>query len=165
MRTRCTSLAVFALVVLTVACQPPAADVAELSEADIAAIEGMVDAITEADLAGDWDAIGAFLTEDFNYMPSQLPPIEGKAAWRKWVESVEISIQAVQFNPLEIDGRGDLAFVRGTISETYTVGDSPDVIEGDLKFIWILRKQTDGKWLIDVAMWNTDAPMPVLDAT
>jgi ketosteroid isomerase-like protein len=123
----------------------------------------MVDEIRTAELEGDWQAVSGFLTEDFLYMPTNLPMMETRAAWLSWVETLGISMEELTFTPLRIEGRGDLAYVGGTISEVFRVGESEEAAETSAKFVWILKKQADGSWLIDLAIWNTDVPMPALE--
>ncbi len=60
---------------------------------------------------------------------------------------------------VEIDGRGDLAFVRGNYSETYTVEGAPEPIHHAGKYVKIWRRQPDGSWLIAVEIWNSDLPL------
>ena len=60
---------------------------------------------------------------------------------------------------VQIDGRGDLAFVRGTHSETYIVEGTPEPIHEIGKYVEIWRKQPDGQWLIAVNIWNSDLPL------
>ncbi len=164
MRTRMRLFVALALAFAAAACQPLAQEVAGLSEEDLAAIRTMVDELQTAELEGDWEAVSGFLTEDFVYMPSNLPMMETRAAWLSWVETLGISIEELTLTPLAIEGRGDLAYLSGTISEVFTVGESAEPIESSAKFVWILKKQADGSWLIDLGIWNSDAPMPALES-
>ena len=61
---------------------------------------------------------------------------------------------------VQIDGRGDLAFVRSTYSETYIVEGTPQPIHDTGRIVDIWRKQPDGKWLIAVHISNSDLPLP-----
>ncbi|UCC84452.1 MAG: nuclear transport factor 2 family protein [Gemmatimonadota bacterium] len=164
MSTRSVLLAALALALASTACQPPAQEAAGLTDEDVAAINTMVEEVQTAELAGDWEVVSGFLTEDFVYFPSNLPMMETRATWLSWVETLGISMQELTFTPVKIEGRGDLAYLAGTISEVYTVGDSEEPIETAAKFVWILEKQADGSWLIDLAIWNTDVPMPALES-
>ncbi len=164
MKTRTTLFAALALAIGVAACQPPAQEAAGLSDEDLAAINTMVDELQAAELEGDWDAVAGFLTEDFVYMPSNLPMMESRATWLSWVATLGVSIEELVFTPLKIEGRGDLAYVGGTISEVYSVGEGAEPMEVEAKFVWILKKQADASWLIDLAIGNTDAPMPALES-
>ena len=60
--------------------------------------------------------------------------------------------------PIEIDGRGDLAYVRGTYAMTIVGTDGHEVGKDHGKYVEIRRRQPDGKWLIVVDMYNSDVP-------
>ncbi len=57
--------------------------------------------------------------------------------------------------PIEIDGRGDLAFARGTYSWTVRIGDGEPVADHG-KWLTIWREQADGTWLLSQDIWNSD---------
>jgi len=118
------------------ACQAPAPEVGPLSEEDVAAIKASADVFTEAALAGDWAAFASLYTEDVILMPPNGPVVEGRMAVQAWMEPFP-SFTQYQITIVQIDGRGDLAFLRGTYSQTFKV-----------------EKQPDGTWLIAVEIWN-----------
>ena len=62
--------------------------------------------------------------------------------------------------PTEIDGRGDLAYVRGTYAMTIMPEGAPEPIREIGKYVVILQKQPDGSWLVVVDIWNSDLPLP-----
>jgi ketosteroid isomerase-like protein len=146
-----------ALALVVAACQPPAQDVGALSDPDIAAIKANLDGVVAAELAGDWDKLGDFLTEDFVGMGADMPAVEGKAAWIEFLKGMGIEVSKLSVDYLEIDGRGDLAYVRGMYMETVSFGGSePAEMVG--KFVWIFEKQADGSWLASMGIGNSDAP-------
>src|SRR5687768_1643502 len=55
-------------------------DAAALSDADIAAVKGQVDAFVKALLAKDWAAFGQTLTTDYIAYPPNQPPVRGRDA-------------------------------------------------------------------------------------
>ncbi len=160
MKARTMVLAALALGLAGSACQPPAQETGGLSEKDVVAIRNVLDSIIEADLAGDWAAAAAFATEDFVYMGANQPIIEGKAGWQTHVESYNVSFIDLSVTQVEIDGRDDLAYLRGAYSQTFTLGDSTEPTEDIGKFLWILRKQPDGSWLLALSISNSDLPLP-----
>jgi len=150
MKTRTTLLAALALALTSMACQPPAQEAGPLSDEDVSAIRGVVDALREAQLAGDWDAVVALYAEDVVFMlPGQ--PEFGKAAMRAMVDEAQMTFHELTFEVAEIDGRADLAFLRGTFSATISVGEA-EPFEGPGKYVWILKKQPDGSWLVTVSI-------------
>ena len=151
------SLVLVALAMASAGCQPAAQEAGPLSDADVAAIQGVVDALIEADLAGDWDAVAALFVDDAVFMMPDQPALEGKAAWRAMVGEMQPTIHAITVDVAEIEGRGDLAYIRGTYSETLSFGENEPVdLEG--KYVWILKKQADGSWLVTVGISNSNQP-------
>ncbi len=100
----------------------------------MAAIRANLDTFAQAILAADWAALTALYTEGAVFMAPNQPALEGRAAIRAWLEPLP---PIVQYEPtiVEIDGRGDLAFVRGTYSETYTVEGAPEPIHDTGKYV------------------------------
>ncbi|UCC85268.1 MAG: nuclear transport factor 2 family protein [Gemmatimonadota bacterium] len=157
------SLVVVALAAASAGCQPAAQEAGPLSDADAAAIQGVIDALIEADLAGDWDAVAALFADDAVFMMPDRPALEGKAAWRAMVDEMQPTIHAVTVDVAEIEGRGDLAYVRGTYSETLSFGENePFDLEG--KFVWIMKRQSDGSWLVTVGISNSNQPASDTDS-
>ncbi len=155
MSARSMLLAVLPLVFASTACQPPAQEEASgaLSDADIAAIEATLEAFRQAGLAGDSEF--AVFTEDAVVMFPNRPAVEGleaiKGMWT-WVRAIEWEMSTV-----EIDGRGDLAFARGT--DSYLL-DYEGAVKEEGKFLYILRKQPDGSWRIATWVASSDLPLP-----
>ena len=92
-------------------------------------------------------------------MPPNQPMVQGSEAILAWMEAfpplTEFDLIAV-----EIDGYGDLAYVRGTGTMTMTPEGAPEPIKDTVKFIEIRRKQDDGSWLIAIDIFNSDLPLP-----
>jgi uncharacterized protein (TIGR02246 family) len=125
----------------------------------VAAIEASSAAFVEAVLAGDWAAVAAFYTEDAVLMFPNEPVVEGRVAIQAFFE---LFPSITQFEPtiVQMDGRGDLAFVRATYAMIYIVEGTPEPTHDTGKYVEIWRKQPDGKWLIAVDISNSDLPLP-----
>ncbi|UCF18766.1 MAG: SgcJ/EcaC family oxidoreductase [Gemmatimonadota bacterium] len=162
MSARSVLLAVLALALASTGCQPPGQAPAGLSEEDDAAIRARTEGYVQAALAGDAAAVSAFFSEDALRMPPDQPAVEGRAAIQAWHEAVVGAGTYSQFTatPVQIEGRGDLAFVRGTFSITWTPQGAPEPIQITGKYVEIRRKQADGSWLIAADIWNWDHPLP-----
>lgn len=154
MSARSVLLAALALGLASTACQPPAREAGPLSDEDVAALNQAADAYQAAVTAGDFDAWAAFYTEDAVIMPPGQPAIRGRDAIKAWGEAFPT---IVEWTPdrVEVDGRGDLAYVRATFSMTVEVGEAEPVSEKG-KYLEIWRKQPDGSWLIAVDIFNSD---------
>jgi len=121
-----------------------------LSDEDVAAIKTAHDAYIQAVLADGFEATIDFYTEDTILM-AKGPMIQGREALKKSFEAfskASPTVTAFNLTLLEIDGRDDLAFVRGTVSMTMVGEGIPEPIQYTGKFLEILRKQGDGSWLI-----------------
>ncbi len=128
----------------------------KLSDADVAAIRQICDLWDEVLPTADWDRAGATLSEDFVFYFPEQPPMNGRAAWRQWVESFP-PIHHSKINLEEIDGRDDLAFIRATQSVTIEADGKPVTNTG--RWIAILRKQPNGSWLLASEAVNFENPM------
>ena len=61
---------------------------------------------------------------------------------------------------VEVIGYGDLGYLRGTFSMTFSLPGLPTPIEEKGKFLLIARKQHDGSWKIAREIYNSDLPLP-----
>jgi ketosteroid isomerase-like protein len=160
MSTRSVLLAALVLAVAGTACQPPAQEVAGLSEEDAAAIESTVASFVQSALANNFAQWPALHTEDAVCLPPNQPAVKGRAAIQSWGEA--FSLTDLTITLLEIDGRDGLAYGRSTYSYSGVVaveGTAVPVTDSG-KGMVVLRKQADGSWLIAVNIWNSDLPLP-----
>jgi uncharacterized protein (TIGR02246 family) len=150
----CKTVPIFATLSLAIAaCQ---AGVAPLSDEDMAAIRAVSDTWGEHLLAGDWAALVELYTEDATFMPPNEATIQGRASLQAWMEAYP-AISAASLNIQEIDGYGDIAYVRGTYAMTLTIAGVE--VRDTGKYVEIRRKQADGSWLLAVDIFNSDLPV------
>ncbi|MCG8608211.1 SgcJ/EcaC family oxidoreductase [bacterium] len=138
------------------ACQAPGP--ASLSQADLDAINAVSQKFLQTARASDWSGVAATYTEDAILLPPNGPVIEGRANiqafWEAFPPYTDLNLTTI-----EIEGSGDLAYVRGMYSLTITPpGGSPTPDSG--KFIEIRRRGADGSWLIAQDIFNSDIPLP-----
>jgi ketosteroid isomerase-like protein len=161
MFTRNVLLALVAFALASTACQSPTQTIHPLSQEDVNAIKALGASVDESVLALDWDAFLALTTEDVIMMFPNSPAIQGGAAFRAWIGQLEVATSSEhKLEFLDIDGYGDIAYARGTYTEAYTLKDAAEPSEDNGKFLLILRKQSDGPWLISIWMHNSDLPLP-----
>ena len=60
----------------------------------------------------------------------------------------------------DVSGYGDLAYAWGAYSATVEVPGMAELLQDIGKYLVVLRKEQDGQWLVSVAMFNSDQPMP-----
>lgn len=133
------------------ACQPAPA---QLSQADRDGIQAVTDNFLAYFKAKNWDGVSGLYLEDGAIMPPNQPAVQGRAAIRDFVAAFP-PLSAFSIVNQTIDGRGDLAYVRGTYSMTLDMAGNP-TDRG--KFVEIRRKGPDGVWRFAVDMFSSDVP-------
>jgi len=88
-------------------------------------------------------------------MPPGHPTVRGRDAIQKWIAGFP---RATRFdNEIEqIDGRGDLAYVRGRYSMTLQPQGAPTPVEDAGKYVEIRKRQPDGSWPVANDIFNSD---------
>ena len=148
-------LLVLALSSAALACQPAPA---KLSDADVAAMRAAVDSFVANALARRDSVQAEGFTANGVLMPPNGPAVEGRAALRTWMGAFP---QMTDFKArvVEIDGVGDLAYVRGTYELTLAaVGRTPAMSDHG-KWMEVLRRE-NGRWLVAYDIFNSDVPLP-----
>jgi uncharacterized protein (TIGR02246 family) len=131
-----------------------------LSDEDIAANKALTAAYVQGINSKDWAAVTVLYTEDAILMPPNQPLVQGREAILVWAEAFP-PLTEFDLTLVEIDGYGDLAYVRGMGTMTMTPESAPEPIKDTVKYIEIRRKQDDGSWLIAIDIMNSDLPLPV----
>ncbi len=147
------TLGIVMCLVLSLGCQGPAG----LSEADRTAIRQGDENFVKLANAKDFKGAAALYAEDAILLLPNQAAVQGRAAIQAALETSPVSNFQLQI--LEIEGGADLAYERGTYSETATpIGAAP--IEDRGKYLTIWRKQADGSWKMLRDIWNSDLPLP-----
>ncbi|HET9387936.1 MAG TPA: SgcJ/EcaC family oxidoreductase [Gemmatimonadales bacterium] len=144
------------LLVLFAACKVASPD---LSEADRVAIRAATDSFVAHQRARRDSASAELFSEDARFMPPNGGITEGRPAIRAWLAAFP-PMANFTLTPIEIEGRGDLAYVRGTYSYTLVGTDGHQIGEDRGKYLEIRRKQPDGKWLMTIDIYNSDLGVP-----
>ena len=141
----------------------PATEEAPNTEADVAAINAILNQYAETVTAGDADGFMALFVEDCVMLPPNAPTIVGKDACRSYVKSTF-------FDPFDLEEElasqetaiaKDWAFVRGTYTLQVTPKAGGEITPIDGKFILLFERQSDDSWKITHQIWNSDNPPPV----
>jgi ketosteroid isomerase-like protein len=132
---------------------------AMLSDADAAAIRAGSDTFAENVVSGNRAAVAALYTEDATLMPPNEAAIQGRANIQAWMEAFP-PVTQMDLTIEEMEGRGDMAFVRGTFTMTLAPEGVPEPIQERGKYLEIRKKQADGSWLMTADIFNSDLPLP-----
>jgi len=161
--------ALLGLLAITGACTP-AVSPETTADADVRAIEELQQGWFTAFNSGDLDALMAPLADDVVWMQPNLPARVGKPAVRAFYRSVfEANHFNMTFNAEEIVVSGDLAFIRGASGGTRTPKPAAAAAKVSIpsatgrlsvKFVWLLKKQSDGRWWITHNIYSSDDPTP-----
>src|SRR5439155_22943787 len=92
----------------------------------------------------------AMYAENATFMPPNQTMVQGRAAIRAWIKTVP-PMSHFTASAIEINGCGDLAYVRGTYQVAYLSGATEHG-----KFLEIRRGEKDGRWLIVADIFNSD---------
>ncbi len=150
------------LALIGFACASPSQQPAGLSAEDVAAIRELTERdFTALMAAHDLEGVGRLLMENAVIMPFGEPAQEGKATIidvldRNWGV---LPIAEFKQNTVKIDGRGDLAYARGTYA-IRVQGEGMPEIRDQGKYLLILEKQPDGRWLLSTAAYSRNIARP-----
>jgi uncharacterized protein (TIGR02246 family) len=126
-----------------------------LSTVDQAAIRAVSDRWAQLLLAQDFDSLVRLYTEDAVFMPPHQPAMHGRTAIRSWMASFP-RISRFSLTVDQIDGRADVAYVRGAYSMTLHPEGASGSIDDVGKYVEIRRRQPDGSWLLATDIFNSD---------
>ena len=127
--------------------------------ADTAAIKTVSEQAAEAWMAGDWNTLAGFYTDDTIWMPPDEPPLRGKNELRAWVESLwnDYTYVDLRMPSEEIVVIDDWAYERHSeLVEVYEVVGGP--MQYEQKGVRIFRREEDGSWKIARYIWNDNFP-------
>jgi ketosteroid isomerase-like protein len=128
-----------------------------LLDTDKTAMRAATDSFTVYVVQGRDSVAAALYAENATLLPPNHGIVQGRAAIRAYIDSFP-PLTRFTAAPIEIDGRGELAYLRGTYQMTFApTGNQPERQDRG-KFVEIRRKQADGTWLIVVDIFNSDLP-------
>ena len=137
---------------LVVACQPQEIPMV-LPEAEKSAVMEASNQYSTAILSSDFDQMRSLLDSDVVLMPTEDTAKKGADDVIDFFETgpdIEGSI-----TPHQVEGSGDLAYVRGNYSITFIVNDTLRPSDTG-KYVEIYKKQDDGSWRVILDIWNSD---------
>ena len=128
-----------------------------LSQADVRKIDEATQTATKAALAQDFATWAALFLDDAVVNPPNEPAVKGREAIRAWLEKFP-PITEFKLNSVKVEGCENLAYVLGTYTMTIAPPGSPGPVKDSGKFVTVLRRQPDARWLVAVDMFSSDLP-------
>lgn len=125
-----------------------------LSDQDRAANQVLTDAFAKHLLAKEFDSVAALYSEDARILPPNRPEVRGRDGVRQFAASYPPVREFRAMNE-EIEGSGDVAYVRGRYTAYFLLPGNP-VDSG--KYLEIRHRQPDGSWKITIDMFNSSLP-------
>lgn len=142
--------------VFLTACQSVPAD---LSPVDHSEIELSSQKWVETYNKNDWQALAAFFTPGAVMMPPNGLVVQGRDAIAKWEKDNETDFR-IAFKLEAIEGQEDLAYVRGR--SCVFIPDGKGGYSVDVgKFLEVRKRQSNGEWLIEADIFNSDLGLGV----
>jgi ketosteroid isomerase-like protein len=141
------------LIVLLAACRvaPPS-----LTDADKASIRAVSDSFVVMFRADRDSAQAELYTQNAVLMPPNTGIVEGRPAIRAFLKNYP-AMTDFTLTSIDVDGRGDLAYVRGTYAFSLPAAGGRPAVSDHGKFIEIRRRE-GGKWLMTADIFNSDVP-------
>ncbi len=130
-----------------------------LSPSDVEAIKALHQTYVDAWLQDDTSRVLQTLAPEAVLMPANIGPITGMAAIKNfWYPNDSSRTKITEFvaHLDEINGNGDLAYLRGTSRLAFTYekdGNKSDLTNNGM-FLTLAQRQQDGAWRITHQMWG-----------
>lgn len=128
-----------------------------ISDADKAALRAVEDKFAGGVLAKNWAEVAGLYATNATFMPPNEPALTGPAAIQAWMAAFP-PVTAFKLTVQEVDGVGDLAYVRGTYDLTITPPGAPGPVTDHGKFLNVNRRMADGSWKYTNDIFNSDVP-------
>jgi ketosteroid isomerase-like protein len=122
---------------------------------DATAIRASEDTFVALLKRSDWTALVSLYAPSAAFMPPNETAVEGRPAIETWMRAFP-AIKEFSLAVVDVDGRGDLAYVRGTYAMTFTPPRARQPVSDRGKFIELRRKQPDGSWPMIADIFNSD---------
>ena len=74
-----------------------------------------------------------------------------------WLKALPVVIAEADGEALEVDGTGDVAYVRGTYAMSMEAPSVTQPVRQEGKLLQIDARQQDGTWLLARDIWNANA--------
>lgn len=110
--------------------------------------------------SGSPDSVTRVYAEDASLMPPNVPVVTGREPIRQyWGRVMDQQNLHFEIDTDELEGRGDLAYLRGHFKLTASPKAKGAAAMSDQgKFVQVFQRQADGGWRIVIDIYNSDLP-------
>ncbi len=130
-------------------------------ESDVQAITEIRERTMHAENVGDAEFFDSACTEDVVVMPPGMPAVVGRDAavgfMRAFLGQFDLRIEYVS-EETRVDG--DVAYDRGTYSQTLVPKAGGQAISENGKFLWLYLRASNGTWRMSRVIWNASENPP-----
>lgn len=131
------------------------------ADGDTAPIDDVRNRYVAAYNAGDAAGVAALFAEDAVSMPDHRPALEGRAAIERDAQEMFSQYNvSIDVTPGETEVTGDIAHEHGRFSVSLTPRAGGDAMTQTGKYLVILKRGSDGTWLIHHDIDNTSEMPP-----
>ena len=131
-----------------------------LSAEDVSLIRIMEARHEEQAATQDLEPMAEDMADDIVIWAPNEPEVVGKAQVREWQRAWEgVSFESYDLSVDEILGCGDLAVVKGSYSMVVTMPGAPEPMSDSGRWIHVLRKTPEGKWVVIRDIFNSELPL------
>jgi len=126
------------------------------TEDDVAAINAIIDGMTDAYAARDWHAFAGFFADDAVWMPPGVAPLRGRDAWWEWVQPWwgDSTVVDIGVSTEDLIVSEKWAIERHVEYQSIIFGEGVEPATLYFKGIWIFHRQETGAWKIAQYIWN-----------
>jgi ketosteroid isomerase-like protein len=129
-----------------------------MADADVGQLSRLREGIIAAECSGDLTFFAATLDDDAVVLPPDAPAREGKVACLTFMRDVLGSLLAQFHRELVCDSAeividGDLAFDRGSFSQSLREKETGTVVRERGHYLWLYVRRAEG-WRLARVIWN-----------
>lgn len=139
----------------------PGAEACALPAEDVTRIQDVESALEAQIQAADLGAMAAALDDGVVLMAPNQPDVVGKAQFGEWLKAwEELTFKTYAQTVESIAGCGDLAYVKTSYSVSIAPLGAADLVSDSGRAVHVLRKRSDGAWVITHWFFSSDRPNP-----
>ena len=127
---------------------------------DVAAILRVDSSYVRAVLRQRWDSLVALFAPNVTLMAPNELPAKGRSENLARLQRFQIASVDYSHAPRVVDGAGGMAYLEGDYRIQMSMAGMAQPFADQGKYLWILRKQPTGGWLIERLIWNSNPAQP-----